>query len=114
MSKSRTPLECCSIFMTYRYFTLLESIHTLAIDTIYGGLPLDSFKHLDPCTSVEIDVKIKDILRYFFLLKNHLYVNNSECCGEAVQATMAHLGNHQCVVSMRQKMHPVRCNKIPQ
>ena len=39
---------------------------------------------------------------------------NSECCGEAVPATMAHLGNHQCVVSMRQKMHPVRCNKIPQ
>ena len=39
---------------------------------------------------------------------------NSECCGEAVPATMAQLGNHQCVVSMRQKMHPVRCNKIPQ
>ena len=29
---------------------------------------------------------------------------NSECCGEAVPAAMAHLGNHQCVVSMRQKM----------
>ena len=28
---------------------------------------------------------------------------NSECCGEALRATMAHLGNHQCVVSMRQK-----------
>ena len=28
---------------------------------------------------------------------------NSECCGEAALATMAHLGNHQCVVSMRQK-----------
>ena len=28
---------------------------------------------------------------------------NSECCGEAVPATMAHLDNHQCVVSMRQK-----------
>ena len=39
---------------------------------------------------------------------------NSECCGEAVPATMEHLGNHQCFVSMRQKMHPVRCNKIPQ
>ena len=39
---------------------------------------------------------------------------NSECCGEAVLATMAHLGNHQCVVSMRQKMHPVRCNIFPQ
>ena len=39
---------------------------------------------------------------------------NSECCGEAAPATMAHLGNHQCVVSMRQKMLPVRCNKIPQ
>ena len=37
-----------------------------------------------------------------------------ECCGEATPATMAHLGNHQCVVSMRQKMLPVRCNKIPQ
>ena len=36
---------------------------------------------------------------------------NSECCGEAAPATMAHLGNHQCVVSMRQKMLPVRCNK---
>ena len=28
---------------------------------------------------------------------------NSECCGEAAPATMAHLGNHQCVASMRQK-----------
>ena len=28
---------------------------------------------------------------------------NSECCCEAVPATMAHLSNHQCVVSMRQK-----------
>ena len=28
---------------------------------------------------------------------------NSEYCGEAVPATMAHLSNHQCVVSMRQK-----------
>ena len=28
---------------------------------------------------------------------------NSECCGEAAPATMAHLGNHLCVVSMRQK-----------
>ena len=28
---------------------------------------------------------------------------NSECCGEAVPATMAHLGNHQCVVSVHQK-----------
>ena len=39
---------------------------------------------------------------------------NSECCGKAVPATMAHLGNHQCAVSMRQNMLPVRCNKIPQ
>ena len=38
---------------------------------------------------------------------------NSECCGNAAPATMAHQGNHQCVVSMRQKMLPVRCNKIP-
>ena len=28
---------------------------------------------------------------------------NGECCGEAAPATIAHLGNHQCVVSMRQK-----------
>ena len=28
---------------------------------------------------------------------------NSECCGEAAPAAMAHLGNHQCIVSMRQK-----------
>ena len=28
---------------------------------------------------------------------------NSECDGEAAPATMAHLSNHQCVVSMRQK-----------
>ena len=28
---------------------------------------------------------------------------NSECCGEAAPATIAHLGNHQCVVSMRKK-----------
>ena len=39
---------------------------------------------------------------------------NSECCGEAAPATMAHLGNHQCVVSMSQKLLPVRRNKIPQ
>ena len=39
---------------------------------------------------------------------------NGECCGKAAPATMAHLGNNQCVVSMRQKMLPVRCNKIPQ
>ena len=39
---------------------------------------------------------------------------NSECCGEAVPATMAHLGNNQRVVSMRKKMLPVRCNEIPQ
>ena len=32
----------------------------------------------------------------------NVYVN-SECCGEAAPATMAHLGNHQCGVSMRQK-----------
>ena len=36
---------------------------------------------------------------------------NSECCGEAAQATAGILCNHQCVVSMRQKMLPVRCNK---
>ena len=35
---------------------------------------------------------------------------NSECCGEAAPATMAHLGNSQCVVSMRRKMLPVRFN----
>ena len=28
---------------------------------------------------------------------------NSKCCGEAAPATMAHLGNHQYVVSMRKK-----------
>ena len=32
---------------------------------------------------------------------------NSECCGEAAPATMAHLGNHHCIVSMRQNMLPV-------
>ena len=26
---------------------------------------------------------------------------NSECCGEAAPATIWHLGNHQCVVSVR-------------
>ena len=47
---------------------------------------------------------------------NHLCTvyKKMECCGEATPATMAHLGNHLCVVSMRQKMLPVRCNKIPQ
>ena len=33
----------------------------------------------------------------------HTVYKNSECCGEAAPATMAHIGNHQCVVSMRQK-----------
>ena len=28
---------------------------------------------------------------------------NSEYCCEAAPATMAHLGNHQCVISMRKK-----------
>ena len=36
---------------------------------------------------------------------------NSECCGEAAPATTGILCNHQCVVAMRQKMLPVRCNK---
>ena len=36
---------------------------------------------------------------------------NSECCGDAAPATTGILCNHQCVVSMRQKMLPVRCNK---
>ena len=36
---------------------------------------------------------------------------NSECCGEAEPATTGILCNHQCVVSMRQKMLPVRSNK---
>ena len=36
---------------------------------------------------------------------------NSECCGEAAPATTGILCNNQCVVSMRQKMLPVRCNK---
>ena len=39
---------------------------------------------------------------------------NSECSGEAAAATMAHLDYHHCVVSMRQKMLPVHCYKIPQ
>ena len=43
----------------------------------------------------------------------NVYVN-SECCGESAPATTALLCNHQCVVSMRQKMLSVRCNKIPQ
>ena len=36
---------------------------------------------------------------------------NSECCGEAAPAITGILCNHQCVVSMHQKMLPVRCNK---
>ena len=40
----------------------------------------------------------------------NVYVN-SECCGESAPATTGLLCNHQCVVSMRQKMLTVRCNK---
>ena len=40
----------------------------------------------------------------------NVYVN-SEWCGESAPATTGILCNHQCVVSMRQKMLPVRCNK---
>ena len=40
----------------------------------------------------------------------NVYVN-SEWCGESAPATTGNLCNHQCVVSMRQKMHPVRCYK---
>ena len=36
---------------------------------------------------------------------------NSECCGKAVPATTGIMCNHQCVLSMRQKMLSVRCNK---
>ena len=36
---------------------------------------------------------------------------NSECCDEAALATTGILCNHQCIVSMRPKMLPVRCNK---
>ena len=45
--------------------------------------------------------------------KNDLCIvyKNSECCGEAAPVTTGILSNHQCVVSMRQKMLPVRCNK---
>ena len=43
----------------------------------------------------------------------NVYVN-SKCCGESALATTSFLCNHQCVVSMRQKMLPVRCNKNPQ
>ena len=39
---------------------------------------------------------------------------SSECYGEFALATTTHLCNHQRVVSMRLKMLPVRCNKIPQ
>ena len=39
------------------------------------------------------------------------FYKNSEFCGEAAPATTGMLCNHQCVVSMRQKMLPVRCNK---
>ena len=42
-----------------------------------------------------------------------VYVN-SKCCGVSAPATTAHLCNHQCIVTMRQKMPTVRCNKIPQ
>ena len=35
----------------------------------------------------------------------------SEWCGESAPATTGILCNHQCVVAMRQKMLPVRCNK---
>ena len=41
---------------------------------------------------------------------SNVYVN-SEWCGEAAPATTGILSNHQCVVSMRQKMLPVHCNK---
>ena len=43
---------------------------------------------------------------------NDLYTvyKNSECCGEAASDTTGILCNHQCVVSMRKKMLPVRCN----
>ena len=37
---------------------------------------------------------------------------NIECCDESAPVTTGLLGNHQCVASMRQKMLPVRCNKI--
>ena len=40
----------------------------------------------------------------------NVYVN-SKWCGESASTTTGILCNHQCVVSMRQKMLPVRCNK---
>ena len=38
---------------------------------------------------------------------------NSECCGEAAPVTIAHLGNHHCVVSMRQKCSQCVVIKFP-
>ena len=60
---------------------------------------------LRPCTEISCAGSNNDLCTVY---------KNSECCGQTAPATMAHLGNDQCVVSMRQKMLPVRCNKIPQ
>ena len=49
---------------------------------------------LRPCTEISCAGSNNDLCTVY---------KNSECCGEAAPATMAHLGNHQCVVSMRQK-----------
>ena len=44
--------------------------------------------------------------------------SNGDLCtvylGESASAITAHMCNLLCVVSMRQKVLPVRCNKIPQ
>ena len=40
--------------------------------------------------------------------------STEKSCADSNSDLCAHLGNHQCVVSMRQKMHPVRCNIFPQ
>ena len=49
---------------------------------------------LRPCTEISCAGSNNDLWTVY---------KNSECCGEAAPATMAHLGNHQCVVSMLQK-----------
>ena len=55
--------------------------------------------HLSLCPGIEISCAgSNNDLCYVY--------KNSECCDEAAPATMAHLGNHQCVVSMHQKNAP--------
>ena len=62
-SKSRTPLKCYYIFLTYADILTIfnfkfEISHIQTFGNIHGRLPLNNFRQLGPCPRVGLEVKI--------------------------------------------------------